>query len=88
MEHLEKYARRNGFGCQYDVNFEKTSYLHRCKLTVGERITVTEGKSKKEVKHAAAIKILKHIAVIRCREREKWDLPREMEQVEPLRFWL
>uniref|UniRef100_A0A5S6QT82 DRBM domain-containing protein n=1 Tax=Trichuris muris TaxID=70415 RepID=A0A5S6QT82_TRIMR len=88
MKHLEKYARGNGFGCEYEVNMDKSSSLVRCKVTVGEWITVTDAKSKKKAKHAAAVNILKHISVIRWKERENWGLPREEEQVEPLGFCL
>uniref|UniRef100_A0A5S6QEL3 DRBM domain-containing protein n=1 Tax=Trichuris muris TaxID=70415 RepID=A0A5S6QEL3_TRIMR len=79
-EHLQKYARRNGFGCEYEVNMDKASFLFRCKLTVGEWTTVTEAKSKKEAKHAAAVNMLKQISVIKWKERESWGLPREGEQ--------
>uniref|UniRef100_A0A5S6QJJ1 DRBM domain-containing protein n=1 Tax=Trichuris muris TaxID=70415 RepID=A0A5S6QJJ1_TRIMR len=77
IQHLNLYSRRNGFGAEYDIHYDKNTCSFECKLTVGagDWTFYAYGQSKKEAKKKAAIAFLTHMAA--KKNRVDWGLPKE-----------
>ncbi|KFD55385.1 hypothetical protein M514_03725 [Trichuris suis] len=79
-DHVNVFARRNGFACLFDVKFDHELMRFSASLKVGSRVFTGCAKTKKAAKHMAAISFLRFLCSSGIQAH--WGLPEDNGECE------
>ncbi|CDW59943.1 Ribosome biogenesis protein BOP1 [Trichuris trichiura] len=80
LDHVNVFARRNGFACLYDVTFDQPRLRFSASLKVGDRDFSGIGKSKRTAKQQAALSFLRFLCSGGV--QANWGLPKDAAECE------